>query len=137
MPWWRRNVSTTCSASPCRMSPVSTKTQVSWSTDGLVHERGRDGGVDSARQPADHPLAAHLRADRVDRRLDDRVIVHVGRHPHDVVQEVLEHLLAVRRVHDLGVELHAVEPRRVGCSNAATGASAVRRGDREARRGPA
>ena len=31
-----------------------------------------------------------------------------------LVEEVLEHLLAVRRVHDLGVELHAVEaPARV------------------------
>ena len=27
---WRRKVSSTCSASPARMSPVSTKTQVSW-----------------------------------------------------------------------------------------------------------
>ncbi len=30
MPWWRWNVSTTCSPSPWRMRPVSTNTQVSW-----------------------------------------------------------------------------------------------------------
>ena len=30
MPWWRRNVSTTWSPSPLRISPVSTNTQVSW-----------------------------------------------------------------------------------------------------------
>ena len=29
MPWWRRKVSTTCSPSPWRMSPVSTNTHVS------------------------------------------------------------------------------------------------------------
>ena len=36
-------------------------------------------------------------------------IVHVGGQPHTLVEEALEHLLAVRRVHDLGVELHAVD----------------------------
>ena len=40
--------------------------------DRLVHERGRDRGVDAARQPADHPLVADLRADLVDGLLDDR-----------------------------------------------------------------
>jgi hypothetical protein len=30
MRWWRWNVSTTCSPSPWRSSPVSTNTQVSW-----------------------------------------------------------------------------------------------------------
>ena len=38
--------------------------------------------------------------------------VHVGRYAGDAVEEVLEHLLAVRRVHDLGVELDAVEAPR-------------------------
>ena len=32
---WRRKVSSTCSASPARMSPVSTNTQVSWSPTAL------------------------------------------------------------------------------------------------------
>ena len=35
--------------------------------DRLVHERGRDRGVDAAGQAADDPLGADLRADRVDR----------------------------------------------------------------------
>ena len=35
--------------------------------DRLVHERGRDRGVDAARQPADHALGADLGADLVDR----------------------------------------------------------------------
>ena len=50
--------------------------------------------------------------------------VHVGRQPADVVEEVLEHLLAVRRVHDLGVELDAVEP----------ALAVLERGDRRRRR---
>ena len=40
--------------------------------DRLVHERGRDRGVDAAGQPADDPLGADLRADLVDGLLDDR-----------------------------------------------------------------
>ena len=40
------------------------------------------------------------------------LIVHVGWQPHAVVEEVLEQRLAVRRVHDLGVELHAVDAAR-------------------------
>ena len=35
MRWWRRNVSTTCSPSPRRSSPVSTNTQVSWGPTAL------------------------------------------------------------------------------------------------------
>ena len=35
--------------------------------DRLVHQRGRDRGVDAARQPADDPLVADLGADLVDR----------------------------------------------------------------------
>ena len=78
-------------------------------TDGLVHERGGDGRVDAAGEAADDPFGADLVADRVDRRLDDR-----GHRPGRpaaarVVEEVLEHLLPVRRVHHLGVELHAVD----------------------------
>ena len=29
-------------------------------TDGLVHERGRNGGVDAARESADHALSTDL-----------------------------------------------------------------------------
>ena len=40
--------------------------------DRLVHERGRDRGVDAAGESADHPFRADLRAHLVDRLLDDR-----------------------------------------------------------------
>ena len=81
--------------------------------DRLVHEQRGDGGVDPAREPADHPLAADLRADALDLLLDDGGRRPRGRRAGDVVEEPLQDLLAVRRVHDLGVELDAVELARV------------------------
>ena len=80
--------------------------------DRLVDEQGGDCGVDAAGEPAEHALRADLRADPLDLLLD-----HGGRRPGgrrigDAVEEVLQHVLAVRRVDDLGVELDAVEPLR-------------------------
>ena len=77
--------------------------------DRAMHEQRRDGRVDAARERAQHPGRADLCADALDLLGD-----HRGGRPdrgdaRDLVQEVLQHLLAVRRVHDLGVELHAVE----------------------------
>ena len=78
--------------------------------DRLVDEQRGDGRVDAAGEPAEHPFAADLGADPLDLLLD-----HGGGRPGrpgagDAVEEVLQHLLAVRRVHDLGMELDAVEP---------------------------
>ncbi len=78
--------------------------------DRLVHERGRDGGVDAARQGAQHAPAADLRADRRHLIGDDVAAVPVGGDARRAVQEVLEDRLAVLRVLDLGVPLHAVQP---------------------------
>ena len=47
--------------------------------DGLVHERGGDGGVDAAGEPADHAAGADLRADALDLLGDDVAAVPVGR----------------------------------------------------------
>ncbi len=78
--------------------------------DGPLHQRRGDRGVDAAGQPADHPLAADLGRTCCDLLVDD-VRRRPGRaHPGDVVQEVLEHLLPVRGVQHLGVELHAGQP---------------------------
>jgi hypothetical protein len=106
--------------------------------DRLVHERGGDRGVDAAGEPADHPLVADLLADR---STCSSMMLPSSSRPAagDVVEEVLEHLLAVLGVQHLGVELHAVEPRSTS-SNAATGVRSVeprrealgRRGDRVA-----
>ncbi len=92
--------------------------------DGPLHERRRHRGVDAAREGAEHARLPHLLADRLDELLDD-----VGRRPvaldaRAAPQEVLEHPLAERRVHDLGVPLHAVEPALVVLEGA-TGAPEV------------
>ncbi len=78
--------------------------------DRLVDEERRDRRVDAAREPADHLLGADLRADALDLVLDHRRGRPRGRGPGDVVEERLEHSLPLGRVHDLRVELHAVEP---------------------------
>ena len=88
--------------------------------DRLVDEQRRDRRVDAARERAEHALAADLGADPLDLLLDHRGRRPRGRRAGDAVEEVLQHLLAVRRVHDLGVELDAVEA-ALGASNAATG----------------
>ena len=76
--------------------------------DRLVHEERRDRGVDASGQPADDPLGADLGADPLDLLLD-----HSRRRPcrgraGDVVEEALQHPLALGRVDDLGMELDAV-----------------------------
>ena len=101
--------------------------------DGAVHEQRRDRRVDAPAQPADDLRVADLVADARDLVLDDR-----GRRPRhvaaaDVAQEALEDVLPVGRVHDLGVELDAVDARAPADSKAATGdsvdeASAVKPG---------
>jgi len=41
------------------------------SADRLVQQRRQHGRIDAARQPQQHPLAAHLRADPRDAVIDD------------------------------------------------------------------
>ena len=76
---------------------------------GAMDDQRRDRRVDAARQPADDARVADPRAHVLDLLGDDR-----GRAPGplataDLVEEVLEDLRAVRRVHDLGMELDPVE----------------------------
>ena len=82
MPWWRWNVSTTCSASPSRISPVSTNTHVSCVADRLVDEGGGHRRVDAAGQPADDPVAEPTWARTSSTAVSMiEVIVHVGLQP--------------------------------------------------------
>ena len=78
--------------------------------DGLVDQQRGDRGVDAAREPADDAVAPDLGADPLDLLLDHGSGRPRGRRAGNVVEEVLQQVLAVRRVHDLGVELDAVEP---------------------------
>ena len=79
--------------------------------DRALDDRRGDGGVDAAGQPADGAaVLADLLADPLDLLLDD-----VDHRPGlaaagDLVQEVLEHALAVLGVQHLGVPLDAGQP---------------------------
>ena len=78
--------------------------------DRLVHEERRDGRVDAARERAEDALRPDGGTDPLDLLLDDRGGRPGRRRAGDLVQEVLQDRLPVGRMHDLGVELHAVEP---------------------------
>ncbi len=78
--------------------------------DRAVHEQCGDARVDAARQAADRPSVADLRPDALDLLLDHRARAPRSRAAADVLEEVGQHVLAVRRVHDLGVELDPVDP---------------------------
>ena len=127
------NVSTTCSASPLRSRPWSTKTHVSWSPTALCTSSAATAQSTPPERRAEHPLAADLRADALDLLLDHRGGRPGRRRAGDLVEEVLQHLLAVRRVHDLGVELDAVELAR-GVLERRDGRVLGRGDDRGARR---
>ena len=99
----------TCSASPARSRP-STKTQVAWSpTAFCTRAAATDESTppDSAHSTRDSPTCSRIACDQL---VDD-----VGRRPvaldaRPTPQEVLQHPLPERGVHDLGVPLHSVQP---------------------------
>ena len=104
--------------------------------DRLVDEQGGNGAVDAAREAAEDTLGADARADPADLLLDHRHGRPRRRGAGDTVEEVLQHLLAVRGVDDLEVELDPVEPARrilertdTGRARAGDDAGARRRGD--------
>ena len=88
--------------------------------DRLVDEQRRHGRVDATGEAADDALRADLRADPLDLLLDHGGGCPRRRSAGDLVEEVLQDLLPVRRVDDLGVELDGVEP-AAASSNAAIG----------------
>ena len=108
--------------------------------DCLVDEQRRNCGVDAAGERAEDPLGADLGADPLHLLLDHGGGRPGGRRIGDAVEEVLQHVLPVRGVHDLRVELDAVEPpgrvleRRHGRrgGTARDGRAERRRGDRVA-----
>ena len=91
--------------------PVVDEDAVQALADRTLHDGRGDGGVDTAGEAADgQPGLADLLADPLDLLLGD-----VEHRPGlagagDVVEEVLEHLLAVLGVEHLGVPLHAGQP---------------------------
>ena len=92
--------------------------------DRLVDEQRRNRRVDPAREGAKDSFVPDSCANETDLLLDDRCGRPGRRNGRHVVEEVLQDLLPVRRVHDLGVELDAVQPLR----------AMLERGDRRRRR---
>ena len=110
--WRRRSRARPARASPLRSRPWSTKTQVQ-----LVADRRCTSAAATAEStPPDRPQIARLSPTCARIALDllvDDVDHRPGRPAAgDVVEEVLEHLLPVLGVQDLGVELHAGEAAR-------------------------
>ena len=108
MPWWRWNVSTTWSPSPRAHQSGVHEHARQLRTDRPMHERRRHRRINPTGQRADDAALPHLLADRSDGKLDHRAHRPRRLTPAHVVQEVLEHGLAVRRVHHFGMELHCV-----------------------------
>ena len=77
--------------------------------DRLMQQNRRDRGVDPARQAANDAPAPDPRADALDRLLAKRRHGPIASAASDVVGEVAQQRRAVRRVHHLRMELHAVE----------------------------
>ena len=78
-------------------------------TDGPVHQCCGNRRIDAAGQPADNRLVANRVADGGDRLLDDADVSPCWLGMTHAVEEVLEDLLAPRRVRHLGVELHSIQ----------------------------
>ena len=75
-----------------------------------LHEGRGDRRVDSAGERADHPVAADLGADLLDLLVDDAGAGPGRTAARDVVEEVLQHPLAVLGVQHLRVPLDAGQP---------------------------
>ena len=79
--------------------------------DRAVHEQRRDGRVDAAGERADDALVADLLRGCARPARRSRAAPSTWRAPgRRRKRKFLQHVRAARRVHDLGVELHGVEP---------------------------
>ena len=78
-----------------------------------MQQHRRDRGIDAAGKAADDVAAADLTADLVDRLAAEQRHRPVAAAARDVVGEIAQQLRALRRVHDLGMEQHAVKPAAV------------------------
>ena len=77
--------------------------------DRLVDQHRRDGGIDAAGEPADHPPPPDLFADALDRLVLELRHGPVAGKPGDLAHEILDQPRTVRRVHDLRMEHQPVE----------------------------
>ncbi len=78
--------------------------------DRLVDEERGDRGIHASGERTENAFAPDLRPDALDLLLDHGCRRPGRRGVRDRVEEVLQQIVPVGRVHDLGVELHSVEP---------------------------
>ena len=77
--------------------------------DRLVDQHRGDGEIDAAREAADHPALADLRADFLDRLVLEGAHGPVAGRAGDLAHEIAQQRRALRRVHDFEMELGGVE----------------------------
>ena len=104
---------TTSSASPSAQQAGIDEDAGELLAHRLVQQHRRDRGIDAAREAADDAALADLRRDARDRLAAEGRHGPIAAAARDAVGEVLQQRRALRRVHDLGMELHAVEAARV------------------------
>ena len=108
---WKFSPKTRCtiSASCARSKSVVDEDAGELVADRLVQKRRRHRRIDAAAQ-AEHDLSvAHLLPDARAGLFDERAHRPIHRAVADVKDEILENLLAARRVRDFGMKLQAVE----------------------------
>ena len=93
--------------------------------DRLVDQHGGDRGVDAAGEAADHAALAHLVADPADRLRRNAAMVQSPAQPQMRLAKLRQQPGALGRVHDLRMELHAVEAALASSAMAAKGAPSL------------
>ena len=101
----------TCSRLARAQQPVVDEHAGQLVADGPLHQRGGHRGVDAAGQPADHLLVADLRADRLDLLVEDVGRRPVGAMPATSCRKCSAPAGRTAVCSDLGVALHAGQPR--------------------------
>ena len=101
--------------------------------DRAMDERRGDRGIDAARQPENHRIGVDFRANPGDRLTGVTRHCPVAGTAADILDEARKNRLALERMRDLGVELHAIEAPRF-IHHRRDRRRGVGRHDREARR---
>ncbi len=100
--------------------------------DSPCAQCGHHAGINPSRKAQNHAFLPHLRTDGGHRVIDDGIHIPSGLKPADAEQEVRQHLVAVRRVTHLGMELRGEKP-ALGAFHGSDRAHVGARRDREAR----
>ncbi len=81
--------------------------------DRFMDQHRGDGGIDTARQPANHPALADLLADFFNGLVLERAHGPVAGAARDFAHEIAQDAGAVRRMHDFEMKLRGIEAARL------------------------